>query len=71
MDAIHTKMKAVLARRDGTIKGLREELRAAQVELSKVQGIMQQRSKELVELQAGAASPWRRPSAPSKDDFFS
>lgn len=61
MDMIHGRMKSVLAKRDAVIKALREELQEARVELSKVQGVMQQRSRELVGLSgSGPSSPWRQ-----------
>lgn len=57
MEMIHSRMKGIIAKRDATIRQLRSELQETQVQLSKLQGIVQQRSKELV---MGPLSPGQR-----------
>ena len=48
MDLIHARLKAVVSSRDATIRQLRAELGDTRVQLSQLQGFMQQRSREML-----------------------
>ena len=67
MDLIHARLKAVISSRDATIRQLRAELGGVQIQLSKLQGFMEQRSREMVAAGRSSCSSERggSPGSPS------